>query len=421
MSSSPPLPVPGPKGSFRGNAAPAVHRRRKWPYLAGLLLVGLIAWGLWPKPVGAEVERVSRGPLQVTVNDQGQTRVKHRYVISSPVSGRLRRIELKAGAAVEAGVTPVAYLETNAADLLDTRTLAQAEARLGSARAGREQAAALEERAKAAAALSRSEFERAQQLFGQGGISQQELDQAEMRNTVAREDARAASFALQVAVGEEQQAEAVLQRGKSPAAEQAAPLVITSPVTGRVLRVFQESQRPVTPGLPLLEVGDPTDLEIWIEVLSRDGVAIKPGAAVWLEQWGGTEPLRARVRLVEPSGWTKISALGVEEQRVWVIADFVDPVERRPTLGDAYRVEGRIVLWQGEQVLQVPSGAAFQQDGKWKVYAVEGGRARLREIQVGHANGLQTEVLEGLAEGAEVIVYPGDRIEDGSRVTRVGK
>jgi HlyD family secretion protein len=166
----------------------------------------------------------------------------------------------------------------------------------------------------------------------------------------------------------------------------------------------------------LIEVGDPTDLEVRVEVLSRDGVAARPGAPVLLERWGGEGALAARVRLVEPSAFTKVSALGVEEQRVNLIADFVDPVERRAGLGDAYRVEARIVVWNEDQVLQVPAGALFQRDGVWSAFVVDGGKAHLRAVEVGRSNGISTQVLGSLAEGERVIVYPGDRVKDGTRV-----
>jgi HlyD family secretion protein len=277
------------------------------------------------------------------------------------------------------------------------------------ATARREFAAAQRESAKAAAALAVQERDRQRTLRTAGSVSQQELDAAETRAVVAAQDARAAEFALQVAEFELAQAEAVLLRGQPAGADaRGAPLIITSPVSGRVLRVFQESERTVPAGFPLVEVGDPADLEARIEVLSRDGVAIRPGARVQLEQWGGGEPLAARVRLVEPAAFTKISALGVEEQRVYVIVDLTEPLEKRPTLGDAYRVEARIVTWEGQSVLKVPAGALFQRG--------EGSKARRRNLKVGHSNGLETEVLEGLREGERVIVYPGDKIADGVRV-----
>jgi HlyD family secretion protein len=253
-------------------------------------------------------------------------------------------------------------------------------------------------------------------LRKQAVLSAQEFDLVQMRSETAAQEQRAAEFSHQVAEFELQQARALLARGQ-PGGNSAEPLVIASPVGGRILRVMQESARVVPAGYPLMEVGDHTDLEVRIEVLSRDGVAIQPGAPVRLEQWGGAEPLAARVRLVEPSAFTKISALGVEEQRVYVVADFVDPIERRPTLGDSYRVEARIVVWENANALQAPAGALFHRGGAWRTFAVEDGRARSRTVKIGRGNGVQTEILEGLRAGDQVIVYPGDKVVEGTRVT----
>jgi HlyD family secretion protein len=236
---------------------------------------------------------------------------------------------------------------------------------------------------------------------------------AQMRHDTSAQEARAAEFAFKVAEFELQQAQAVLRRGAGSSAE---PLVITSPVGGKILRVLQESARVVPAGFALMEIGDPTDLELRIEVLSRDGVAVRPGARVLLEQWGGPEPLQARVRHVEPSAFTKISALGVEEQRVYVIADFTSPIEQRPTLGDSYRVEARIVTWENADALRVPAGALFQRGADWQAFVLDGGRAKMRAVKVGRSNGVLTEVVEGLAAGDRVVVYPGDKVADGGRV-----
>jgi len=398
--------------------------RRRLPLLAGLVLVALIVVGLWPRAVPVEVGRVARGPLVVTVDEEGMTRVKNRYVVSTPVAGQLQRIDWKAGAPVEAGRTVLAVLEGGGADFLDTRSLAQAEARWRATEAAREAAAAQRERANAAARMFAADFERLRSLRNDRVISAQEYDAAQMRADTAAQDVRAAEFALKIAEFEVQQARAVLLRGQ-PAAQPRShhgntavePLVITSPVSGRILRVLQESTRVVSAGFPLLEVGDPTDLEVRIEVLSRDGVAIAPGARVILEQWGGPEPLTARVRLVEPSAFTKISALGVEEQRVYVVADFVEPLEKRPTLGDNYRVEARIVTWENPSALRVPAGALFQRGGSWRTYVIDGGRARVRDVKIGRSNGVEAEVLDGLGESDRVVVYPGDKVSDGTRVT----
>jgi HlyD family secretion protein len=391
--------------------------RRRLPLLAGALLVALVVLGLWPRALPVEVGPVIRGPLVVTVDEEGMTRVKNRYEVSAPVAGQLRRIDWKAGAPVVAGATVLATLETRGADFLDARSQAQAEARVKSAEASREAARAQQARAAASAKMYGAEFGRLKQLFAQKVLSEQEFDSAQMRAAVAQQEARAAEFGLQVAEFELEQARTLLTRAQ-PGGE-AEPLVITSPVNGRILRVRQESSRVVPGGFPLLEVGDPTDLEVRIEVLSRDGVAIQPGARVLLEQWGGPAPLAARVRLVEPSAFTKISALGVEEQRVYVIADFTDPLERRPTLGDNYRVEARIVTWESPDVLQVASGALFQRGGVTQTFVLDGGRARLRTVRPGHSNGVDTEILDGLRAGERVVVYPGDKVTDGTRIVPV--
>jgi HlyD family secretion protein len=413
-TSAPPPPRPNPAGKTR----PSILRRRL-PWLGGLLLVALIAIGLWPKPVPIEVGQVTRGPLVVTVDEEGMTRVRNRYVVSSPVAGQLRRIEWKPGAVVEPGKTVLAVMEAGGADFLDARSQAQAEARVRAAEAGREAAAAQRDRAVAAAKMYNDDLARLKQLFAQKVLSAQEFDAAQLRATTATQEQRAAEFSLQVADFEKEQARALLLRGTAGSGTPAEPLAITSPVSGRVLKVFQESARVVPGGLPLLEVGDPADLEVRIEVLSRDGVAVQPGARVLLEQWGGSEPLTARVRWVEPSAFTKISALGVEEQRVYVVADFVDPWERRRSLGDGFRVEARIVTWEADRALQAPAGALFQKGSAWQIFVVEGGRAVQRTLNVGRTNGLATEVLEGLKEGERVVLYPGDKVSPGTRIQPV--
>lgn len=410
---------PPPSPSNPGAPAPS-RQRRRWsrslPWLGGGLLVLLIVVGLWPQPEPVEVGTVSHGPLALTVEEEGMTRVKNRYVISSPVAGLLRRIDWKPGAEVVAGQTVLAVLDTRGADLLDARGQAQAEAQVQAAAAALQLADAQHQSAGAAAQLARTELERMTRLFAAGSVSQQELDAAALRDTSAAQAARAAGFALQVAGFELQQAKAALLRGLDGGPGNAEPLVITSPVSGRILRVFQESERVVPAGHALLEVGDPADLEARIEVLSRDAVGIRPGARVELVKWGGDQTLRGRVRVVEPSAFTKISALGVEEQRVYVIVDFLDPLEMRPTLGDAYRVEARIVMWESDDVLQAPAGALFQRGRSWQTYVLKNNRVHLRDIETGPTNGFFTVIRSGLQAGDRLVVYPGDKIADGVRV-----
>lgn len=403
-------PLPSPK--VKKNGSPAWRRRLPW--LGGVVLVALIVVGLWPRPVPVEAGKVTRGQMLVTVDEEGMTRVKNRYVVAAPVAGQLRRIDWKAGAVVEAGKTVLATLEGSGADFLDARSHAQAEARVRASEATREAMVAQRERAKAAARMYAGDLDRQNRLLADKVLSSQEFDLAQMRARMAEQEERAAEFSLKVAEFELQQARAVLSRSRAGGA--AESLVITSPVSGRILRILQESERVVPGGFPLMEVGDPTDLEVRIEVLSRDGVAIQPGARVRLEQWGGADPLTARVRLVEPSAFTKISALGVEEQRVYVVADFTDPLEKRLTLGDSYRVEARVVVWESAAALRAPAGALFQRGGVWQTFTIEGNTARLRTVKVGRSNGVESEVIAGLPEGAQVVVYPGDKVADGMRV-----
>src|SRR5262249_55306777 len=279
----------------------------------------------------------------------------------------------------------------------------------------RERAVTQNERARVAESLCRSNFERAKRMYTSRSISEYEYEDFSMKYRTALEDLRAAEFDVQIRDFELRLAKAALvrTRPRSPGGVENGRLDIRAPITGRVLRVTQESETVTTPGMPLLELGDLTDLEIEIDVLSSDAVKVRPGAKVILEHWGGDEPLVARVRHVERARFTKGSPLGVEEQRVWVIADFVDPPEKRQTLGDAYRVEARIVVWEGMDVLKVPAGSLFRHGDGWAVFVVEGGKARLRSVRIGHSNGIETEVLDGLTEGEAVVTHPGDKVMDG--------
>jgi HlyD family secretion protein len=265
---------------------------------------------------------------------------------------------------------------------------------------------------------ARKDLSRIEQLGGRG-VSLQELDAARHREQTYAEDIRTGKFAVKVAEFELKQAQTVLLRAKqvSPGEASAWQFPIMSPVTGQVLRVEQQSTTVVTPGMKLIELGDPRDIEGEIDFLSTDAVKVRPGAKAFLEHWGGGEPLLGRVRVVEPSGFTKISALGVEEQRVNVIIDFVDPIEQRQALGDGYRVEARVVVWEKDDVLKVPAGALFRQGNDRAVFVVEKGKAVTRPVQIGQNNGLEAEVLGGLTEGETVLVHAGDKVKDGVAVT----
>lgn len=392
---------------------------RKHPLLlaTAAVLAGGLAFAFWPRPAEVELATVTHGPLQVTVNEDGKTRIRERYAVATPVGGRLLRVELHPGDAVEAGRTVLAVVEPTAPEMLDARSRAQAEARAKAAEAALGQATPQRDRAQTALEFARTELARAQQLYQSGAASHTELDAAEQREHLAAEDLRSAEFAVRVAGFEWEQARAALLHAEGRAAEPGdGQLEIRSPVSGRVLRVFQESATPLTAGARLLEVGDPADLEVEVEVLSIDAVRIRPGAKVLLDHWGGPAPLAARVRLVEPAGFTKVSALGVEEQRVRVIADFTDPPDRRAGLADAFRVEARIITWETDRALKVPVGALFRHGEVWAVFTASNGRARLRSVTLGHRNDQEAEVLGGLEADTPVIVHPSDQIRDGRTV-----
>jgi HlyD family secretion protein len=408
------------KDLFDPRAPDPRARRRRWPLIAAALLFGLLlVAGFWPRALPVELADVAEAPLWVTIDEEGQTRVRNRFVVSSPVGGQLRRIELEPGDPVRGGETILAEMETAGTDLLDASALAQARARIGAAEGRLATAEAERVGVEATLRLAVAELARQRQLASRQLIAVQDLETIELRAVTAEQEARAAAFAAQVAAYELEQARAALRRGLPDleAGEGTAPRVtVRAPVDGVVLRVLQESARIVPAGTPLLELGDPRDLEVRVEVLSRDAVTLRPGSPVALERWGGEGALRARVRLVEPAAFTKVSALGVEEQRVALVADFIDPPEVRGGLGDAYRVEARIVVWERDSVLQVPSGALFQQGERWRCFVAEDGVARLREVRPGVSDGRRVQILEGLRPGERVIVYPGDRVQDGGRV-----
>lgn len=367
--------------------------------LAGLGLVLLLALvALWPEAAAVDLAPVERGSLQVTVDDEGETRVRDRFLISAPVAGRLVRIELEPGDALRRGDV-VVTLRPAPPVLLDERSRAEAEAAVEAARAALGRSQAARDRAK-------SDLERHGKLAGAGIISPEVL---EMHET----EARGAAFAAATAEGELERARAVLLQttGGAPG----RTIALHSPVDGVVLKRLRESEAVVPPGEPLLELGNPGDLEIVSDLLSADAVKVRAGQPVLIEQWGGEGALKGRVRRVEPSGFMKVSALGVEEQRVNVIIDFDEPAAGR-SLGDGYRVDVRIVVWEGADVVKAPTSSLFRRGEDWAVFVVDGGRARLRKVAVGRRNGLEAHILSGLSSGERVIVHPGDTLREGSRV-----
>ena len=385
---------------------PILRNRRV--LLGAALVLALALVVLWPESAEVDFAPVERGPMQVTVDEEGETRVRDRFVVSSPVAGRVRRIELEPGDRVRNGAVVALVVPAP----LDARSQAEAEAAARAAAAAVGRVRAERQRADAAVRLARSELQRLRALAEQRIVSEQALEAQETAVRSAEEALQAAEFAVSTASYQLEQARARLLSGSAGG----GPVEVRAPVDGVVLKRLRESESVVPPADPLLELGDPQNLEIVSDLLSTDAVKVRPGQLVWIEQWGGDEALRGRVRRVEPSGFMKISALGVEEQRVNVVIDFEAPPPARPSLGDSYRVEVRIVVWETADAVKVPTSALFRRGEKWAVFVADGGRARLREIEVGRRNGLTAEVLKGLDAGARVIVHPPDTLADGARV-----
>ena len=395
--------------------------RRKVSLLAlGALGLGGAFWLLRPAPLAVDVAAVRRGALRVTIDEEGETRVRQRYTVAAPTGGRLLRIEVDEGQSIEAGAV-VARIEPAP---LDPRDLATARARLEAAEATQRAADAGVRRSQAALLQAKRDAARAEQLHRAGTLATDAREKAKLAETSAVQDSDAARFAADAAAHEVEVARAALMTtsGPNPPGPRAPgeicaggrPCVAArAPVAGQLLRVFEESERIVAPGTPLVEIGDPASLEIVVDILSTDAVRVSPGARLLVEDWGGEGTLEGRVRQIEPSAFTKVSALGVEEQRVNVIADLGAP---EPRLGDRYRVEARIVVWEGEDVIQVPASALFRHGAVWAVFVVDRGAARLREVRVGHQAAFDAEIERGLDVGETVILHPNDRVRDGARV-----
>jgi HlyD family secretion protein len=378
-------------------------------------LGGLGYWAFRSRPVPADFAAVARGTLEVTVEEEGRTRVRDRYVVSAPLPGRMHRIELDPGDPVIARKTVVARFQPAEPALLDARTRAELEARVSTAEAALDGARADRERIRTELPFAQAQLKRAQQLVKDRVISPAELEGAERQVQTLERSIQSGTFAVRAAEHQLEQARASLLQTRGGRAGALIPLY--SPVDGVILRRLQESEAVVPTGQPLVEIGDLDDLEIVSDLLSSAAVAVSPGDPVQIEQWGGEYALAGRVRLIEPSGFTKISALGVEEQRVNVIVDFSDPREKWKSIGDGYRVELRIVVWRKHDVVKVPTSSLFRHEADWAVYRIEGDRAVLQIVEIGQRNGLEAEVLKGLSAGDRIVVYPSEAIGDGVEVT----
>lgn len=382
------------------------------------LLAGGLAYAFWPRPILVDLAAVERGQLIVTADEEGETRIRDVFVLSTSVTGRLRRIERDVGDEVIAGKTIVANIEPIDPSFLDVRSEAEAKASVQAAEAEKSLAEARLLEARAELDFAEAELSRARGLIRNVTISERALDQAE--RLFRTRTAAVASIEAELRVKESQIARA-RARLVSPIDTQrlhgaCACVPVIAPVSGRILRRIRESEGVVQAGDALVEIGDPADLEIVADFLSTDAVKIEKGQRVLIEEWGGGKALAGRVRRVEPYGFTKVSALGIDEQRVNVIIDFTDPPALWARLGHGFRVEVRVVLWEDEKALRLPLTAIFRDGGQWSVFVNDEGRARPRAIEIGRSNGLQVEITGGLKEDEQVVLHPSDRITDGVRI-----
>jgi len=381
-----------------------------------VIVIATIVYGFLPQARLVDVASVSMGPMQVEVVEEGKTRVIDRFVISAPVAGYIRRFEFEVGDAIEQGKTLV-DLDPLRPQVLDARSRAEAKARAAAAQAALMAAKQNASMTKATKELAQEEYKRIINLRKNQLVSQDEEDKAAASAHVTKAAQRSAEFAVEVARHKLEAARTVL--AYSAAKDTGEPdehVDITSPINGSILKVYRESEGVVGAGQPLIEVGNAKALEVEVDVLSEDAVQIKTGTRVLFERWGDAKPLEGRVRKVEPVGFTKISALGVEEQRVLIIADIISGPKLWERLGDGYRVEAHFILWEEEDVLQVPSSALFPFKDAWAVFVMENGRVYRRTIKIGQQNGLAAQVLDGLTAEEKVIKYPDDTINDGIRV-----
>ncbi|MBV1913947.1 MAG: efflux RND transporter periplasmic adaptor subunit [Pseudomonadales bacterium] len=391
---------------------------KKHPLVALMvpLTIGLLVWGFWPQPVLVEVVKVSRAPLVVTIEEEGRTRVIDRYIISAPMNGITCRQQLNVGDPVlkDQVLLSIAPLKSQ---ILDRRSRAQAQAQIAAAQSALQVAKEQASAAEASATQATNEHKRLQPLLKQSLVSRDRFDNSttEMQARIAIK--RSADFNVEVARYELQAARTVINQSTPEVDDLPGEHIpVRSPVNGQILKVARDCDGPVSTGEPLLEVGDPSALEVEVDLLSADAVKIKPGMKVLFDRWGGDQMLDGVVHLIEPVGVTKVSALGVEEQRVLVISKLTTPAEIWTRLGDGYRVEARFILWQQEKVLQVPESSLFRYKNGWAIFIASEGYAERRIVKTGQRNGLMAQILEGVTEGELVINHPSDNIEDGRSV-----
>ena len=378
------------------------------------VIVVAVLFLLRTPPKEIEIGEVTRGAMTVAIEDEGETRVRDMFVVAAPITGRMLRNPLEPGDPVIAGQTVVARLAPANSDFLDPASERQLQAQIKALQANIATMRARVTQSAADKRLTSAQHDRVAELHNRGFATDAALDEARAARDRSAADLVAANRAMEAAQFELTAARARLSGpGARPGARDVHSVL--APESGSVLRLVQESEATVSVGSPLIEIGNPGQMEVVTDLLSTDAVQIKPGDPVSMERWGG-EPLRGKVRIVEPYGFLKISALGVEEQRVNVIIDFTDPKEKWSQLGHGYRVIVRVLIWSGEDVLQVPISALFRDQGQWSVFTVEGGDARLVPVKIGRMNDEHAQILEGLDEGDTVILHPSEKIADGISV-----
>lgn len=391
-----------------------VWRRRIFVTSIVVIVLIFLIYGFLPKTQEVDIVSVKRGPLQITIEEEGRTRLKERFTISAPTAGYLRRINAKVGDGVKRGQV-VAVLEPLQSQALDPRTRATAEAAVASAEAALHAATERERVAKADVAYLEQRLERLKALYDKGSISKDQYDQIHSETEKARAIQLAAAAEINVAKSEMERAKVSLKNFSAIKGSGNAIGVI-APVHGAVFRIYHESEGAVNVGQPLIDIGDPRDLEVRVEVLSSDAVKIKQGTRVLFKRWGKDDPLTGKVKLVEPAGFTKISSLGVEEQRVLVIVDITSSPEQWRLLGDGFRMEAHFIIWEGENILQIPASALFRMGDQWAVFVAAEGKAQKRVVEIGQRNGLAAEILSGLKENEQVLAYPDDTIGEGTKI-----
>jgi HlyD family secretion protein len=400
---------------------PTISKKHRALAVASVVIaIPLLAWLAWPAPVPVDLATVSRTSMEVTVDDDARTRIHRIYTVSAPLTGTVLKPALEVGDSVTANETVVAVMKPMAPSFHDPRLHQELQSALSAATAGVALADAERRRIEAALNYSRVELSRIRALAGQGIIARSALDKA-VADVQANDAALASANAeLQVRRNERDSAATRVQNPIGTAGTSSDPgccVQIRAPITGQVLKLINESEAVVQAGTPLIEIGNPQDLEIVAELLSTDAVQVRHGQAVHIDGWGG-ESIEGRVKRIEPAGFMKVSALGIEEQRVRAIVDFTDPPSRWRNLGHDYRVVVHVVTWEGTSVLTVPIGALFRANDKWAVFRNDAGRARVAEIVIGYRNNRVAEVLSGLSERDQVVVHAGDRVNDGTRIAQ---